>query len=75
MDNIDAASIGVIASNPIYRGSMGFSWETLDGNQFHMAFEHYFKSTYSGPSAIFPGATESTQAYLNVFSIGWSARY
>jgi long-chain fatty acid transport protein len=74
-DNIDAASIGVIASNPIYRGSMGFTWDTLDGNEFHMAFEHYFKSTYSGPSAIFPGATESTQAYLNVFSIGWSARY
>ena len=74
-DNIDAVSIGVIASNPLHRASMGFSWETQPGNEFHMSFERYFSPNYSGPSAIFPGATESTKAHLNVLSVAWSARY
>ena len=74
-ENIDAVSIGVITPNAIHRASIGLSWDTLKGNEFHLGFEHFFKSTYSGPSAIFPGATESQTPYVNVLHIAWTAQY
>jgi long-chain fatty acid transport protein len=74
-DDLNAVSIGVLTPNAVNRASLGFSWKTLKGSELHAGYAHYFKDTYSGPSAIFPGATESQNPYVNLLHIAWTAHY
>jgi len=48
------------------------SWKSEQGDELHLGFEHYFKETYRGPSALFPGATESVTPYVNAFHIAYT---
>lgn len=71
-DDIDAASIGVIVPSPVHRASIGLTWQSQISGNFHLGYGRYFKSNYSGPSAIFPGATESVKGSGNVLHFAWS---
>jgi long-chain fatty acid transport protein len=74
-DDLDAVSIGVFMPNSVHRAGVGLSWKTEKGSEVHVGYTHYFNSNYSGPSAIFPGATESLTAYVNLLHIAWTAHY
>tara|TARA_R110001592_G_scaffold363396_2_gene687630 strand:+ start:47155 stop:48561 length:1407 start_codon:yes stop_codon:yes gene_type:complete len=74
-DNLNAVSIGVITPNPVHRASLGFSWKTEAGSELHFGYAHFFKDKYSGPSAVFPGATESQNPYVNILNVSWSLKY
>jgi len=74
-DDLNAVSIGVLTPNAVHRASVGLSWKTEKGSELHVAYGHFFKDTYSGPSAIFPGATESQKPFVNLFHIAWSTHY
>ncbi|MEZ0150909.1 MAG: OmpP1/FadL family transporter [Candidatus Reddybacter sp.] len=71
-NNVDAASFGVLAVNPIRAGSVGFTWKTSAGSKLHMSYAHMDGANYAGPSAIFPGARESVRPYVNAVNIAWS---
>lgn len=71
-DDIDAASIGVIVPSPVHRASIGLTWQSHSRGDFHVAYGRYFKSTYSGPSAIFPGATETVKPSGNLLHFSWT---
>lgn len=74
-DNLNAVSIGVLTPNSEHRASVGFSWESQGGNEFHMALAHFFKDPYSGPSAIIPGSKESLEAHANTLHISWNKSF
>lgn len=74
-DDIDAVSIGILTPNAVHRASVGFTWQTQGGDQLHLTYSHYFKTTYSGPSAIFPGATETQKPFVNLLHLAWSRRF
>ena len=71
-ESIEAVSFSMLTPNPVHQATLGFSWETTTGNALHVAIAHYLKSTYSGSSALFPGATESRKAHVNTLAIGWT---
>ena len=74
-NNINAVSLSVLTPNSIRQASAGFTWKTARGNEFHMAISRFLLSTYRGPSALFPGATESLSPYVNTLSAAWSQRF
>ncbi len=74
-NGIDATSLSVLAPNAEHRVSVGLSWETRQGGALHLGYGHYFKDTYSGPSALFPGATESVAAYVHTLHVAWTVKY
>ncbi|RLA42576.1 MAG: long-chain fatty acid transporter [Gammaproteobacteria bacterium] len=71
-NDLDAASFGVLAVNPIRAGSVGMTWKTSSGDELHMGYARMDGTTYGGPSAIFPGARESVRPYVNAINIAWS---
>ncbi len=71
-NDINATSFSMLTPNPIHNASLGLSWKTKRGNQLHVGFEHYFRGEYSGPSALFPGSTESLVPYVNILHIAWT---
>ncbi|OUS09413.1 hypothetical protein A9Q89_12915 [Gammaproteobacteria bacterium 53_120_T64] len=71
-NNLDAASFGVLAINPIRAASVGFSWKTRAGSRLHMSYARMDGANYAGPSAIFAGARESARPYVNAINIAWS---
>ncbi len=73
-NDINAISFSLLTPNPLYQASLGFSWKTEQGDEFHMAFARFINGTYSGPSALFPGATESVKPHVNALSAAWSWR-
>ncbi|MEH6638395.1 MAG: outer membrane protein transport protein [Porticoccaceae bacterium] len=73
-NDLDAISFGVLASNPIRAASMGFTWKTAKGDEFHMSYAHISGENYNGPSALFPGAKESVQPYINALNVAWSRK-
>lgn len=66
-DTINAVSFSLLTPNPTHQYSLGVSWKSM-----HFAFTHFVKDTYKGPSALFPGATESVTPYVNALSITYS---
>jgi len=62
----------VLTPNPLRQASLGFTWKVDEKNEFHMAASRFIKATYAGPSALFPGATESVTPYVNTLSAAWS---
>ncbi|MEH6543765.1 MAG: outer membrane protein transport protein [Porticoccaceae bacterium] len=73
-NDLDAISFGVLASNPIRAASMGFTWKAAKGDEFHMSYAHISGENYNGPSALFPGAKESVQPYINALNVAWSRK-
>lgn len=71
-NGLDSVTFGVVASNPIRAASMGFTWKTSAGNQLHMGYARITGETYGGPSALFPGATESVKPYVKAINVAWS---
>ena len=71
-NDINATSFSLLTPNPIHQASIGLSWKSEQGDELHLGFEHYFKETYRGPSALFPGATESVTPYVNAFHIAYT---
>ena len=71
-ENIEAVSFSMLTPNPLHQATLGFSWEAATGNVLHVAIAHYLKSSYSGPSALLPGATETLKPSVNTLSISWS---
>ena len=74
-EDLDATSLSVLTPNAIHQASLGLSWQTSTGNELHLGFAHFFKDTYRGPSAIFPGARESLKPYVNALHVAWTAHY
>ena len=74
-NGLDATSLSVLAPNAEHRASVGLSWQTRQGGALHLGYGHYFKDTYSGPSALFPGATESVAAYVHTLHVAWTVKY
>lgn len=74
-NDINAVSLSVLTPNSLRLGSAGFTWKTAKGNELHMAFARFIRATYSGPSALFPDATESVTPYVNMLSAAWSHRF
>ena len=74
-EDLDTVSIGVLTPNAIHRASLGLSWQAERGDDFHLGVAHYFRSNYSGPSAIFPGATESQSPYVNLLHFAWTTHF
>jgi hypothetical protein len=48
------------------------SWEAKNGNELHVGFEHFFKETLTGPSALFSDARESVTPYVNALHVAWT---
>ena len=71
-NDINAVSFSVLTPNPLRQASLGFTWKVDEKNEFHMAASRFIKATYAGPSALFPGATESVTPYVNTLSAAWS---
>ncbi|MDO9448947.1 MAG: hypothetical protein Q7J21_00565, partial [Rugosibacter sp.] len=71
-NDINAVSFSILTPSPFRQASLGFSWKTDQGDEFHMAASRFYKGTYQGPSALFPGATESVTPYVNTLSAAWS---
>ncbi|MCX2975492.1 long-chain fatty acid transporter [Halieaceae bacterium IMCC8485] len=71
-ESIEAVSFSMLTPNPIHQATLGFSWETTRGNALHVAIARYLRSSYRGPSALVPGATETLAAHVNTLSIGWT---
>lgn len=71
-NDINAVSFSILTPSPFRQASVGFSWKTDQGDEFHMAASRFYKGTYQGPSALFPGATESVTPYVNTLSAAWS---
>jgi long-chain fatty acid transport protein len=74
-NDLDATSFSVMTPNSVHQVSLGLSWQTDQGGAFHLALGHFFKDTYSGPSAIFPGARESVTARVYTLHLAWTVRY
>ncbi len=72
--DLDAVTFGVLASNPIRAGTLGFTWKTKKGSELHVGYARISGTNYSGPSALFPGARESVQPYVNAVNVAWSRR-
>ena len=71
-NGIDSTTFSLLTPNPIHQVSAGLSWETSSGNELHVGFEHFFKETLTGPSALFPGARESVTPYVNALHVAWT---
>ena len=74
-NTIDATSFSVLTPNSKQHATLGASWQNLHGSEFHFAYSHYFKDTYRGPSAIFPGAEESVTAHVHILYFAWTILY
>ena len=59
---------------PVDAASMGFTWKTARGNELHLSYAHQSGRNYGGPSALFPGARESVQPYVNSLNMAWSRK-
>ncbi len=70
--DLDSASFGVLAVNPIRAASVGLTWKMSSGSKLHMAYARMDGTRYGGPSAIFPGARESVRPLVNAVNIAWS---
>ena len=73
-NDLDSVSFGVMAANPVDAASMGFTWKTARGNELHLSYAHQSGRNYGGPSALFPGARESVQPYVNSLNVAWSRK-
>lgn len=71
-NDLDAISFGILASNPIRAGSVGFTWKANKGDELHMGYARISGGNYGGPSALFSGARESVKPYVNALNIAWS---
>ncbi|PCI21424.1 MAG: long-chain fatty acid transporter [Piscirickettsiaceae bacterium] len=71
-NGIDSTTFSLLTPNPIHQVSAGLSWETENGDELHVGFEHFFKETLTGPSALFPGARESITPYVNALHVAWT---
>lgn len=71
-NDLDSVSFGVISANPVDAAALGFTWKTTKGNELHMSYAHVSGKNYGGPSALFPGARESVQPYINSLNVAWS---
>jgi long-chain fatty acid transport protein len=72
MNDINAVSFSVLTPNSLREASLGFTWKTDQGNELNLSIAQFIKGTYQGPSALFPGATESVTPYVNMLNLGWS---
>lgn len=72
--DLDAVTFGVLSSNPIYAGTLGFTWKTKTGSELHMGYARVSGTNYGGPSSLFPGARENIQPYINAVNIAWSRK-
>ncbi|HIF18004.1 MAG TPA: long-chain fatty acid transporter [Cycloclasticus sp.] len=71
-NHLSSTTFSLLTPNPIHQASVGLSWETKSGNELHVGFEHFFKETLTGPSALFPGARESVTPYVNALHVAWT---
>ncbi|MBL4744628.1 MAG: outer membrane protein transport protein [Cycloclasticus sp.] len=71
-NHLSSTTFSLLTPNPIHQASVGLSWETKSGNELHVGFEHFFKDTLAGPSALFPGARESVTPYVHALHVAWT---
>jgi len=71
-NDVQATTLSILTPNPEEQFSFGLSWKTEQGNQLHVGYERFVKETYSGPSALFPGARESVTPYVNVLHVAYT---
>ncbi len=70
--DVNSMTLNLLAPNPLHQASVGFSWAVKPGQEFHMAYTTFVPGDYSGPSALFPGATETNDPYVNAVMLAWS---
>lgn len=73
--SIGSVSVNTISPTPTTTASIGFNWWYTPTHEFQFAYTHHFFSTYAGPSALVPEATESVEAHVDVVWIGWAKRF
>lgn len=73
--DVNSMTLNLLAPNPLHQASVGFSWSPKPGQEFHMAYTSFVPGKYSGPSALFPGATESIDPYVNAVMVAWSWKH
>jgi long-chain fatty acid transport protein len=73
-NDINSVTFNMLAPNQLRSFSAGFSWQTLGGNELHMAAGRFQERKYRGPSGLFPGATESVTPHVNKLSVAWSRK-
>lgn len=71
-DDIDSVSLNLMAPNAVDQASLGLTWQIAQGRQLHLGVSHFFEKTYSGPSALPIGGTETLRPYVNTFMVAWS---
>ncbi|MAV31396.1 MAG: long-chain fatty acid transporter [Cycloclasticus sp.] len=71
-NDIDATTLSILTPNPVHQLSVGLSWKTEEGNALHVGYERFIKETYRGPSALFPGASESVTPYVNAIHVAYT---
>jgi len=71
-NDINAVSFSVLTPNSLRETSFGLTWKMDKNNELHISVAQFIKETYQGPSAIFPGATESVTPYVNMLNLGWT---
>ncbi len=71
-NKIESTTFSLLTPNPIHQASVGLSWEAKNGNELHVGFEHFFKETLTGPSALFSDARESVTPYVNALHVAWT---
>ncbi|WP_440940074.1 OmpP1/FadL family transporter [Immundisolibacter sp.] len=73
-DDINTVSFNMLTPNQLRQASVGFSWQLSEDHELHGSAGHYFESTYRGPSAALPGATEKIRPHVEMLMLAWSWR-
>ncbi len=71
-NGLDSVSFSMLTPNPLRQFSAGLSYKTDSGDELHVGLSRFVRGTYRGPSALFPGATETLDAYVNTLSVAWT---
>ena len=75
--SVGSVSVNVLAPTPTTDVSAGFNWWVTPTQEVQFAYGHFFAAfggPYSGPSALFPGATESDVPHVDMLWLGWARR-
>ncbi|WP_448510480.1 OmpP1/FadL family transporter [Immundisolibacter sp.] len=74
-DDRNSVSLNMLAPNPLRQASVGFTWRVSDRHALHGALGHFFASTYRGPSAAIPGASEKIRPHVETLMLVWSRQF
>ena len=74
-NDINSVSFNMLTPNPLRQASAVFTLRLSDRHELHGSVGHFFASTYRGPSAAIPGASEKIRPHVETVMLAWSRRF